>query len=85
MGNIYGYVRVSSVEQNEGRQMLAMEKTLWGRLFPRAMRKIDMLAWIFDECREGQTPRSKIDTPSACYGVFDCRFGAADTVFCGGE
>ena len=22
-------------------------------LFPRAMRKIAMLAWIFDECREG--------------------------------
>jgi hypothetical protein len=26
-------------------------------LFPRAMRKIAMFAWIFDECREGQIPR----------------------------
>ncbi len=26
-------------------------------LFPRAMRKIAMFAWIFDECREGQKPR----------------------------
>jgi len=33
-------------------------------LFPRAMRKIAMLAWIFDECREGQYP-------AACGGVID--------------
>ena len=26
MGKVYGYVRVSSTEQNEGRQMLAMER-----------------------------------------------------------
>ena len=31
-------------------------------LFPRAMRKIAMFAWIFDECREGQNP-------SACIGA----------------
>ena len=27
MGNIYGYVRVSSIEQNEDRQMIAMKKS----------------------------------------------------------
>ena len=27
MGNIYGYVRVSSIEQNEDRQMIALKKT----------------------------------------------------------
>ena len=41
-------------------------------LFPRAMRKIAMLAWIFDECREGQIPRPlgrcKIDTPLLAAG-----------------
>ena len=26
MGNIYGYVRVSSIEQNEDRQMIALKK-----------------------------------------------------------
>ena len=26
MGNIYGYVRVSSRDQNEGRQLIAMEE-----------------------------------------------------------
>lgn len=26
MGNVYGYVRVSSVEQNEDRQMIALKK-----------------------------------------------------------
>ena len=26
MNNVYGYVRVSSIDQNEDRQMLAMEK-----------------------------------------------------------
>ncbi len=26
MGKVYGYVRVSSMEQNEDRQLLAMEK-----------------------------------------------------------
>ena len=25
-------------------------------LFPRAMRKIAMFAWLFDECREGRCP-----------------------------
>ena len=33
-------------------------------LFPRAMRKITMLAWVFDECREGQYP-------APCGGVID--------------
>lgn len=27
MGNIYGYVRVSSIEQNEDRQMIALKKS----------------------------------------------------------
>ncbi len=46
-------------------------------LFPRAMRKIAMLAWIFDECREGQIPRplgrkeQARSYPVACCGVFD--------------
>lgn len=26
MGNVYGYVRVSSIEQNEDRQMIALKK-----------------------------------------------------------
>ena len=42
-------------------------------LFPRAMSQSPK---DLDECREGQIPRSllriKLDTPSACCGVFDC-------------
>ena len=41
------------------------------------MSQVWALAHIFGECREGQIPRSllriKLDTPSACCGVFDCK------------
>ncbi len=47
------------------------EVLIW-HLFPRAMSQSPK---NLDECREGQIPRSllriKLDTPSACCGVFD--------------
>ncbi len=33
------------------------------RLFPRATSQVAMLAWIFGDCREGQRPCCKLDTP----------------------
>lgn len=55
----------------------------WWRLFPRAMRKIAMLAWIFDECREGQMLRSfavhsKFYVLLVCCGAFDIITGCND-------
>lgn len=46
-------------------------------LFPRAVRKMAMPAWIFDECCVGQSPRplgrkeQARSCPAACCGVFD--------------
>lgn len=49
----------------------------WWKLFPRAMRKIAMLAWIFDECREGQMLRS-FALLLVCCRAFDIITGCND-------
>ena len=54
---------------------LEFDETLESCLFPRATSQMEMLAFPFGDCREGQIPRSllrcKFDALSACCRVFD--------------
>ena len=50
---------VTGTEETDTRRVVLLyNRAERSFLFPRAMRKIAMLAWIFDECREGQIPAS---------------------------
>lgn len=74
MNKIYGYMRVSSMEQNEDRQMVALKQAgvAAGNIF-------------MDKQSGKDFHRANYENMVSLLQDDYCGFGIADTVLCGGE